>query len=154
LRTDLEALDATLREAAEGGEPLLGSHPVYQYLARGYGLDIRQLHWEPDEMPPPEEWKTLDALLRGRPARRMLWEARPAAEIEAELEKRGIEAVVYETAGNRPEPGDFLAVMRANAARLARISHRAKCRSADLGLAGGFGRGYTVSPGGGPVGEA
>ena len=50
---DLTHLDDQLRAIAEraAGRPLLASHPVYQYLARRYGLDLESVMWEPDGAP-------------------------------------------------------------------------------------------------------
>ena len=120
LRKDLESIDAALMEAVaeNNGPPLLGSHPVYQYLARAYGLNLKQLHWEPDEMPSAGEWQRLDALLRDHKAKWMIWEAPPSAEFASELAKRGIRSAVFYTVNNVPETGDFLTVMRENVERL------------------------------------
>lgn len=53
LEQDLGELDKRLKNVAEriGDHPILFSHPVYQYLVWGYGLNGRSVHWEPDEMP-------------------------------------------------------------------------------------------------------
>ena len=53
LKADLFALDERLSKAgrSDPNRPLLASHPVYQYLARRYGLNLRSLHWEPDQAP-------------------------------------------------------------------------------------------------------
>ena len=50
LEQDLSALDADLKRlfSLRADEPLLASHPVYQYLARRYGLEVISLHWEPE----------------------------------------------------------------------------------------------------------
>lgn len=120
LRSDLGALGDALRAAGSGygGAPLLASHPVYQYLARSCGLNLRSLHWEPSEQPSPEQWRKLDGLLRKHPAKWMIWEAPPAAGVAAELERRGVGVVVFYPCGNRPASGDYLSVMKGNIARL------------------------------------
>jgi zinc transport system substrate-binding protein len=120
LEADLEALDRR-QEAIVGRDParrLLGSHPVYQYLAGRYRLDLRSVHFEPDEYPDAEGWHGLEALLQEHPARWMLWEGEPLAETAARLRELGVESVVYDPCGNRPESGDYLTVMEANAAGL------------------------------------
>ena len=50
LRTKLEAFDQRLLAVGTklAQRPLLGSHPVYQYLARRYQLNLREVHWEPE----------------------------------------------------------------------------------------------------------
>lgn len=126
LKTDLAELDARLKTmaAASSGQPLLASHPVYQYLARRYGLNLRNVHWEPDAMPEAKEWENLRAILAGHPARYMLWEAQPAPEIAQKLKSLGIESVAFEPCANRPETGDFMDTMRKNLERIAPALHR------------------------------
>jgi zinc transport system substrate-binding protein len=116
LVADLERLDRDLAAAlaAVADEPLLASHPVYSYLARRYGLDLRSFTWEPDADPAAADWRTFDALLAERPARWMLWEARPLDSTAAKLEERGVGVLVFEISANRPASGDFLATIRAN----------------------------------------
>ncbi len=120
LQRDLISLDADLRGvAADLGEtPLLGSHPVYQYLARGYGLKIRSVHWEPDAMPDATGWAELAALRKTHPANVMLWEDAPDKAIATQLAARGIRSVVFAPCANRPPSSDWLAMMRANVAAL------------------------------------
>lgn len=120
LADDLAGLDRDLERLAAKGRPLLASHPVYQYLERRYGLKLASLHWEPEEMPAAGEWGRLERLLRRHRARLMLWEAEPAAEIARRLSGYGVTVVVFAPCANRPDQGDYLAVMRANLARLER----------------------------------
>ena len=120
LQQDLQALDqqfATAFDAYEG-QPLLFSHPVYQYLIRRYAITGHELHWEPDSMPGAEEWRTFDKLLNEFPARWMLWEGAPESEIAAALDQRGIKTLVFEPGANNPTDGDYLSLMRENLARL------------------------------------
>ena len=120
LRTDLESLDQRLEAATRrlGDTPLLSSHPVYQYLARRYGLNLQNVHFEPDENPDEETWADLERLHGAHPAATMLWEAEPLPEIAERLRALGIEGIVFDPAGNRPASGDFLEVMTANADNL------------------------------------
>jgi len=114
LQADLAELDGQLKAAAKPGRPLLGSHPVYQYLARRYALNLKSVHWEPDEMPPQPEWEGLRNSLAGHPAKAMIWEAQPSAEIAAKLKAMGVDSLVFDPCANRPESGDFLEVMKKN----------------------------------------
>jgi len=120
LKGGLEVLDAAMKDATRSyeGAPLLGSHPVYQYLARAYGLNLRQMRWEPNAMPPPAEWRNLDRLLQEHAARWMIWEAPPSPAVASELERRGVRCAVFHTIGNRPESGDYLTVMSENIERI------------------------------------
>jgi len=121
LEQNLEALTAELRELDQAFEralapvrdqPLIASHPVYQYFARRYGLDLHAVHWEPDEMPSEEEWSHLPS------GKWMLWEAPPIEEVTARLRERRITPIVVFPQGNAPADGDYLDVMRQNVERL------------------------------------
>lgn len=118
LQLDLTSLNSELRGIAAdlGDTPLLGSHPVYQYLARGYDLNIRSVHWEPNAMPAAEDWAELAELRKTHPARVMLWEDAPDKSIVAELKAQAIRSVVFAPCANRSGNGtdDWLTVMRAN----------------------------------------
>ncbi len=118
LAADLAALDAELARALGSRAPLLASHPVYQYLERRYRLNLVSLHWEPDEMPSEAEWRRFEGVLKKHRARTMLWEAEPLRDIAARLAGYGIRPVVFDPCANAPSEGDYLSVMRANAARL------------------------------------
>jgi zinc transport system substrate-binding protein len=116
LEQELAELDRRVREmaAADPSRPLIASHPVYQYLARRNGLNIRSVHWEPDEVPGPEEWSELRALLREHPAKWMIWEGEPSVEVAAALDTMGVGSLVFDPASNAPAEGDFLTVMERN----------------------------------------
>jgi len=123
LERDLLELDAQIKAivARNPAKPLLGSHPVYQYLARRYALNLKSVMWEPAAMPPESEWQALAELRDGHPATWMLWEAEPTPEIRARLQRLGVQSVVFDPCGNRPEAGDFLSVMRDNLDNLKRV---------------------------------
>ncbi len=120
LKADLESLGQGLKEVMTGhqDQPLLASHPVYNYLARYCGWNLKSVHWEPDQMPDDKEWAELDTLLADHPARWMIWEGKPDAEIAAKLKQRGIGSVVFAPYGNVPETGDYLEAMRKNIGNL------------------------------------
>jgi zinc transport system substrate-binding protein len=120
LAGDLGALDGDLAVAFGPlvQRPLLGSHPVYQYLAARYGLDIRSVHFEPGEVPDDRAWRELEAILEDHPARLMLWEGDPHLETAERLEALGVEVIVFDPCGNRPEEGDWLGAMRRNVNRV------------------------------------
>ncbi len=117
LVSDLSALDQRLSEAfgMVGDEPLLFSHPVYQYLIQRYSLNGRSVHWEPEQAPDLVE---LEHLLEEQAARWMVWEGEPPPETAAQLEEYGVSSVVYDPCGNVPAVGDFMTVMAANAAAI------------------------------------
>jgi len=120
---ELRTLDMNMYLMVKGrpNVPLVASHPVYQYLARRYGLNIKSLLWEPDVYPNEEMWGQLEKLLKEHPARWMIWEGNPLSETVERLKKLGMESIVFDPCGNRPEDGDFLSVMKQNIKNLSII---------------------------------
>ena len=94
--------------------PLFASHPIYQYLARRYSMNIRMMMWEPDQDPGGNEWKYLQQLMEKFPARWMIWEGKPLAESKQRLEALKINSLVFAPCMNIPETGNFMDVMRRN----------------------------------------
>jgi zinc transport system substrate-binding protein len=121
LQRDLLQLDARMHEITSGKPdlPLLASHPVYQYLARRYGLNLRAVTWEPDAYPDASSWQAFRSLQEAYPARWMLWEDEPLARTRKSLSESGVNVVVFKPSMNRPAEGDFITVMQANIKALA-----------------------------------
>lgn len=121
LKNDLAKLDVQLAEvmAQLGDRAVLFSHPVYQYLERRYGINGASVHWEPGEAPSTAAWIELQQVLASHPATIMIWEDEPLPATASRLADAGIRSIVFHTAANRPEQGDYLMVMRANVDRLA-----------------------------------
>ena len=128
LQKSLLDLDNELNQigSALKGKAIIGSHPVYQYLKRRYQLNIKSVHWEPEELPSESQWKNLQQILQTHPAKWMIWEAEPAPETVAKLETLGIKSIVFTPCANTPKTGDFLSIMRENAARLKTILNNSK----------------------------
>jgi len=120
LKGDLLAVDQSIASALAGvrAATLLGSHPVYQYFARRYALNLESVHFEPDEFPAENAWSELRDLLREYPAEWMLWEAEPLPETTARLQEFGVNSVVFDPCANVPEAGDYLSVMQANVSNI------------------------------------
>lgn len=116
LADDLAAIEKETIEICKGLKdlPLVASHPVYQYLAKAYGLNLKAVHWEPDVAPGAEGIAELKKALNGHAAKTMIWEDAPIESSVAELKAMGIGSLVFNPAGNRPESGDFLSVMKSN----------------------------------------
>ena len=116
LEQELNDLDAALKTAFAtlNGAPLVGSHPVYQYLTRRYSLNLQSVHWEPDALPDPTMVRNLDDLLETHAAKIMLWEGEPLEAVKLIAEKKGLQTLVFDPCGNRPEEGDYFSVMQAN----------------------------------------
>ncbi len=120
LKTDLLALDQRLESivSAQSAKPLVASHPVYHYLARRYGLNIRSVLWEPSEIPNPTQLKELEKILKNHPAKWMIWEGDPNPPSVVLLQKLGVKSLVFDPAGNVPVKGNFLSVMQQNVENL------------------------------------
>ena len=116
LEKDLMALDRDIKTlvAKNQAQPLMVSHAVYDYLARGYGLNMRSVHWEPDEIPSGQQFMELKNILKEHPAQWMIWEGDPDKASVEKLKSTGVESLVFDPCGNKPEKGDFLSVMRQN----------------------------------------
>ncbi len=116
LKSDLDALDAAMKAFGEkwGEQPLVASHPIYQYLARAYGLKIEAIEWEPEMTLRDKDLAALKKILARHPAKWMIWEDSPTAENIAALDAIGVQSVVFSPCANRPDEGDWLAVMKAN----------------------------------------
>jgi zinc transport system substrate-binding protein len=120
LEKDLMALDRDIKTlvAKNQAQPLMASHPVYDYLARGYGLNMRSVHWEPDEIPSGHQIMELKNILKEHPAKWMIWEGDPDKASVEQLKSTGVKSLVFDPCGNMPEKGDFLSVMRQNVENL------------------------------------
>ena len=121
LERDLLDLDKRIRDIVSRNpeQPLVVSHPVYQYLTRRYGLNAKSVHWEPDEVPNANMWKELTEILASHPAKWMIWEGPPLPGTVQKLERLGVKSTVFDPCGNVPKQGDYLSVMRQNASNLA-----------------------------------
>jgi len=122
--TDLEAefrdIDTKLAAAIKrlDSQPVLFSHPVYQYFARRYEVNGYAVHWEPNELPEDALWVQLKAVLQEHPAKIMIWEDDPLPETRRRLVKLGIESVVLQPGGNKPPEGDLLDLLQKGIAAL------------------------------------
>jgi zinc transport system substrate-binding protein len=120
LEKDLLALDRDIKAivANKQKKPLVGSHPVYQYLERRYGLNMKSVHWEPDEAPDSKQLTELKGILKKHPAKWMIWEGDPLDETVSTLTGMGMKSIVFDPCGNKPETGDFMSVMQQNVKNL------------------------------------
>jgi zinc transport system substrate-binding protein len=120
LEKDLVALDEAIETmvAPMRDLPLVASHPVYQYFARRYGLNIESVLWEPGEAPSERHWEELRVRLADHPAKWMIWEGEPNSTSVERLAAMGIGSTVFDPCGNTPSHGDFMSVMRGNVENL------------------------------------
>jgi len=116
LQRDLLELDAQMiaLSARNPGIPLIGSHPIYQYLASRYKLNLKMVMWEPDVVPEAKEWQDFQDLLKKHPAKWMIWEGKPLPESVHRLNEMGLLEQVFSPCFAVPDEGDFLSVMQQN----------------------------------------
>lgn len=127
LKDELDALDERMSTLGRhwGDTPLVASHPVYHYLARRYGMNLKSVLWEPDVVPDENALKDLAAILATHRARWMIWEGAPDPESDIKLASTfGIKSVIFDPCGNVPDSGDFMTVMTANVEALERAFPR------------------------------
>jgi zinc transport system substrate-binding protein len=126
LKSDLAELDSALEDIARKlrDTPLLFSHPVYQYLEKGYGLNAYSVHWEPDVVPEEAQWRHLQSVLQRHPAQIMIWEDEPLDETRRRLSELGVESVVFSPGGNRPPEGDWLTLMQEGIAAMSPVARQ------------------------------
>lgn len=120
LETELMAIDRKIRAIASKNQsqPLVASHPVYDYFARRYKLNMKSVHWEPEEIPTAEQMVTLQKILHDHPAEWMIWEGEPHPATVGKLKLLGMKSLVFDPCGNVPDQGDFLSAMRRNVENL------------------------------------
>jgi zinc transport system substrate-binding protein len=116
LENELIGLDREIKRIVtrNPSQPLIASHPVYHYFARRYGLNMKYVHWEPDEVPGAEQIIELQKIIKSHPARWMIWDGEPVEESVKRLESMGMRSLVFDPCGNVPEKGDFLSAMKQN----------------------------------------
>lgn len=116
LKGELEALDARMSTLSRRlvQYPLVASHPVYHYMARRYGLNLKSVLWEPGTALDDTALNDLKAILAIHRARWMIWEGEPIKESVEKLGTLGLQSVVFDPCGNVPASGDFMTVMTAN----------------------------------------
>jgi zinc transport system substrate-binding protein len=120
LEQDLLKLDRNLKTlvSKNPARPLMASHPVYDYFARRYGLNIKSVHWEPDDLLTNEQMMELNSILKEHPANWMIWEGDPMKQSAERLKAISVDSLVFNPCGNTPDQGDFLSVMRQNVENL------------------------------------
>ena len=120
LEGDLLTLDRKIKEtvAKYRSQPLVVSHPIYDYFSRRYGLNVKSVHWEPDEIPSNNQLMELQSIMADHPAKWMIWEREPNPVSIQKVESVGMNSLVFNPCGNVPDQGDFLDVMRQNVENL------------------------------------
>ncbi len=127
---DLENIAKKLRlyqEHPENQTPLLASHPAYNYIARRFAWNIKNLDLDPEEMPSEETFAQIKNTLLSHKARYIIWESLPQKEIserfQNELELESIEFSPCELLSQKEQDKgiDYLSVMQQNIKNLKKI---------------------------------
>ena len=98
LKADLQALDTGFKEVS-AKTPLLASHPAFNYIARRYGWNVKNLDLDPDN-PPAQLDDTFSKII--------LWESTPTKDIPNFLN------ATFSPIEQAPDSGDYLSVMKSN----------------------------------------
>jgi zinc transport system substrate-binding protein len=116
LEKELLELDNRLKEIVSKNInlPLIVSHPVYDYMIHRYTMNIKSVHWEPNEKPTPNQWDELKNILKDHPAKYMVWEGVPDSGNVSALNVLGIKSIVVSPCATQPEKFDFMDVMKQN----------------------------------------
>ncbi len=120
LKSDLEKLDSAMKKFGRkwGDAPLAASHPIYQYLARAYGLKIEALEWEPEMEFTSQAKHDLEHLLQLHPIKWMIWEGEPTDTLVEGIASMGVKSIVFSPGANKSEGSDWLATMQQNVRNL------------------------------------
>lgn len=130
LENDLEALNKTLIEYQKNeksNQPLLASHPAYNYIARRFDWNIKNLDLDPEVMPSEETFTKIRKILQSHSAKFILWETYPKQEIaqrfKDELSLESIEFSPCEllSSEEKQQGLDYLAIMKKNLENLRKI---------------------------------
>jgi len=123
LQKDLLALDDQMLNLCgkRPGIPLFASHPIYQYMARRYSLNLKMVMWEPDTLPVNNDWKYLQELTKTHHANWMIWEADPLPESAKKLQEMNIRGQVFSPGFAMQQHGDWLSRMQQNIDNMKKI---------------------------------
>ncbi|MEC8558504.1 MAG: metal ABC transporter substrate-binding protein [Planctomycetota bacterium] len=84
--------------------PIIGSEPVYEYLASACGLDLHEADWHWNEPTPHDGMESLRNLVLATGARHLLVPSAPTAERLEVLRELGLEPVLVMPLANPPTP--------------------------------------------------
>jgi len=129
LAGDLDSLDSEFKESQKRlkGQPLLTSHPAYNYIARRYGWNILNLDLDREAIPSDAQMKQIVEIKKKHPAKYMIWESAPSEEITNKMKSElGIEGIEFSpcellSATDRKAGFNYLSVMKQNLKNLQRI---------------------------------
>lgn len=123
LKQDLLKLDKQMLNLSsqKPNIALFGSHPIYQYMAKRYNLNLTMVMWEPEEFPSSAAWNHFQELLDKHNVGWMIWEGKPLVKSNQRLQGMGVQSLVFSPCFAKPEKGDFLSVMQKNIENIEKI---------------------------------
>ncbi len=132
LSADLDSLDAELKELQQRlkREPLLASHQAYNYIARRYDWNLKNLDLNPEQVPTDEQMKGIAKFQKDHPAKYVLWESAPLTESAERMKKElGLESIEFSpcelmSEADRNAGKDYLSVMKQNLKNLLTIQNQ------------------------------
>jgi len=116
LATDLDTLDARLKgyQSSSKNPPLLASHPAYNYLARRYGWNLKNLDLDPETPLSDRQLTEIQQILATHPASHLLWESAPLTETAETLRTSlGLSSIVFSPC-EIEGPANYLETMQKN----------------------------------------
>jgi zinc transport system substrate-binding protein len=99
---------------------VVASHPIYQYFARRYKIEIKSFLLEPEITIDQKHRKKIKLFVNQSSAKIMIWEDDPSENNRAITASMGLKNISIKPCMNRPSEGDFLTVMRENVSVLAK----------------------------------
>lgn len=116
LKRELLELDARMQTVGKklADQPMMASHPIYQYWARRYHINLKHVLWEPEEVPTEAQMDDLKKIIATHPAKWFVWEGEPAKESVEKIKALGLSSVVFDPCANVPDKGTWLDVMKEN----------------------------------------
>lgn len=112
LVAEVKSVFMEINKVTVGQKQFIASNPVYDYLARTNGWQLKSFDWGPETMPSDEEWGKLKNSLAH--SKYMLFEEVPSMVISEKLKYLGVKVIVFRTAGNTPPTKDFIKEMKNN----------------------------------------
>ncbi len=129
LARDLDAVAGKLGyyKSIYKDQPLLASHPAFNYIASRYQWNLVSLDLGPDTVPSDEAITEINAILRKHPAKYLIWEEPPSAAVAERIRKElGLVNVVFSPCELLSEQEladgkDYMTVMRRNLSNISVI---------------------------------
>ena len=119
LHQQLDQLDARFRDLQPAMEnvAVVCSHPSYNYVARRYDWNVRNIEIDPSKPIDDEVLKSVQAVQQRKKPTVVLWRSAPDDEVIRQVKEAGFRSVVFET-GEASKDVDFVAMMDRNLDRL------------------------------------